>query len=119
MNTASRTSSLFSTPSQSRRSKNSRRYLRLRLTAGARIERSCIGYLGDYTIRPRHAIEGHAYAKYKKGADSIEITLPIGDKKYVFNFLVFQFLVPKSLKYLKINSKTVAHVNIYGYIYIC
>ena len=33
--------------------------------------------------------------------------------------LVFQFLVPKSLKYLKINSKTVAHVNIYGYIYIC
>ena len=34
-------------------------------------------------------------------------------------FLVFQFLVPKSLKYLKINSKTVAHVNIYGYIYIC
>ena len=52
----------------------------------ARIERSCIGYLGDYTIRPRHAIEGHAYAKYKKGADSIEITLPIGDKKYVFNW---------------------------------
>lgn len=33
--------------------------------------------------------------------------------------LSFQFLVPKSLKYLKINSKTVAHVNIYGYIYIC
>lgn len=52
----------------------------------ARIERSCIGYLGDYTIRPGHAIEGHAYAKYKKGADSIEITLPIGDKKYVFNW---------------------------------
>ena len=34
-------------------------------------------------------------------------------------FLVFQFLVPKSLKYLKMNSKTVAYVNIYGYIYIC
>ena len=42
--------------------------------------------LRDYTIRPGHAIEGHAYAKYKKGADSIEITLPIGDKKYVFNW---------------------------------
>lgn len=52
----------------------------------ARIERSCIGYLGDYLIQPGHAIEGHAYAKYKKGADSIEITLPIGDKKYVFNW---------------------------------
>ena len=52
----------------------------------ARIERSCIGYLGDYTIQPGHAIEGHAYAKYKKGADSIEITLPIGEKKYVFNW---------------------------------
>ena len=52
----------------------------------ARIERSCIGYLGDYTIQPGHAIEGHAYAKYKKGADSIEITLPIGDKKYVFSW---------------------------------
>ena len=37
----------------------------------------------------------------------------------LFLILVFQFLVPKSLKYLKINSKTVAHVNIYGYIYIC
>ena len=36
----------------------------------------------------------------------------------LFSFLVFQFLVPKSLKYLKINSKTVAYVNIYGYIYI-
>ena len=52
----------------------------------ARIERNCIGYLGDYTVRPGQAIEGHAYAKYKKGADSIEITLPIGDKKYVFNW---------------------------------
>lgn len=52
----------------------------------ARIERSCIDYLEDYTIQPGHAIEGHAYAKYKKGADSIEITLPIGDKKYVFNW---------------------------------
>ena len=52
----------------------------------ARIERSCIGYLGDYTIQPGHAIEGHAYAKYKKGADSIEITLPIGNRKYVFNW---------------------------------
>ncbi len=52
----------------------------------ARIERSCIGYLGDCTIQPGHAIEGHAYAKYKKGADSIEITLPIGDRKYVFNW---------------------------------
>lgn len=52
----------------------------------SRIERNCIGYLTDYTIAPYHAIEGHAYAKYKSGADSIEITLPIGDKKYVFNW---------------------------------
>lgn len=52
----------------------------------ARIERNSIGYLSDYTIAPNNAIEGHAYAKYKPGADSIEITLPIGDKKYVFNW---------------------------------
>ena len=32
-------------------------------------------------------------------------------------FLVFQFLVPKSLKYLKIKLKSVAYVNIYRYIY--
>ena len=29
---------------------------------------------------------------------------------------VFHFLVPKSHKYLKINSKSIAHVNIYRYI---
>lgn len=52
----------------------------------ARIERNCIGYLTDYTIAPDNAIEGHAYAKLKKGADSIEITLPIGNRKYVFNW---------------------------------
>lgn len=52
----------------------------------ARIERNSIGYLTDYTIAPFNAIEGHAYAKYKPGADSIEITLPIGDRKYVFNW---------------------------------
>lgn len=51
-----------------------------------RIQRNCIGYLTDYTISPDHAIEGHAYAKLKKGADSIEITLPIGNRKYVFNW---------------------------------
>lgn len=51
-----------------------------------RIQRNCIGYLTDYTIAPDHAIEGHAYAKLKKGADSIEITLPIGNRKYVFNW---------------------------------
>ena len=52
----------------------------------ARIERNSIGYLSDYTIAPNNAIEGHAYAKYKPGADSIEITLPIGNRKYVFNW---------------------------------
>lgn len=52
----------------------------------ARIERNNIGYLTNYTIAPNHAIEGHAYAKYKEGADSIEITLPIGGRKYVFNW---------------------------------
>lgn len=51
-----------------------------------RIQRNCIGYLTDYTIAPDHAIEGHAYAKLKNGADSIEITLPIGNRKYVFNW---------------------------------
>lgn len=51
-----------------------------------RIRRNSIGYLSDYTIEPDHAIEGHAYAKYKKGAESIEITLPIGNRKYVFNW---------------------------------
>ena len=51
-----------------------------------RIEHSCIGYLKDCTIVPDNAIEGHAYAKYKPGADSIEITLPIGNRKYVFNW---------------------------------
>lgn len=52
----------------------------------ARIERNSIGYLSDYTIAPNNAIEGHAYAKYKPGTDSIEITLPIGNRKYVFNW---------------------------------
>ncbi len=52
----------------------------------ARIERNSIGYLSDYTIAPNKAIEGHAYAKYKPGADSIEITLPIGNRKYIFNW---------------------------------
>jgi len=52
----------------------------------AKIKRNCIGYLSDYTIAPNNAIEGHAYAKYKPGADSIEITLPIGDRKYAFNW---------------------------------
>ncbi len=52
----------------------------------ARIKRNSIGYLSDYTIAPDNAIEGHAYAKYKPGADSIEITLPIGNRKYVFNW---------------------------------
>lgn len=51
-----------------------------------RIKRNSIGYLCDYTIAPDNAIEGHAYAKYKPGADSIEITLPIGNRKYVFNW---------------------------------
>lgn len=51
-----------------------------------RIERNCIGYLTDYTIAPDHAIEGHAYAKYKPGASSIEITLPIGERKYIFKW---------------------------------
>lgn len=50
------------------------------------IRRKNIGYLKDFSIAPGSAIEGHAFAKYRKGADSIEISLPIGDKKYVFNW---------------------------------
>lgn len=52
----------------------------------ARIVHRNVGYLGTYNIPAGTALEGHAYAKYRPGAECIDITLPIGGKDYIFQW---------------------------------
>ena len=52
---------------------------------------------------------------YIQEIDTYIDVLKDADSSFVFR--VFQFLVPKNPKYLKISLKSVAYVNIYRYIY--
>lgn len=52
----------------------------------ARMVRESVGYIDNYEIKPGTAIEGYAFAKYDPKSDYLKISLPIGDKTYVYSW---------------------------------